>query len=210
MNQRTFLIDWDNLEEVRRFFNQSKSRYFELNRIETQTPSRKERGARTLDACRIIWETDISSIYDMPLDTTPKYYVYAHLDTGHKIAVGYSGKTTFAAMLGMTHFPFYIGKGTGERCNDLNRSETHHKVRQRLKTFGKEIIVFKIGEGLSEAQALQAESKLIDIFGLLPHGGMLCNLDEGHEAVKRRDLYSTAYEEISSLFKEARKQVTLV
>jgi hypothetical protein len=152
----------------------------------------------------VIFNTDISSIYTgLALAESRDYYVYAHLDTSHKIAPGKHGITSFAATLGMDHFPFYVGKGTGERCFETARNETHRKTSQKLKRLGKEIKVIKLKEGLTESEALQLEAKLIDIFGLIPYKGLLTNLDEGHQPEARRALYQDAFlqlRQINSIF----------
>ena len=193
--KKTFQIDWDNLAEVRALFNQSKSRFFELNRIADGRPSKKQRERDLLDACQTIWASDISTLYpERAGGGVSEYYVYAHLDTSKKIAIGKSGMTSFAATLGMSYFPFYIGKGLAGRCFELNRNETHRKVREKIAKLGKEVAILKIKTGLTESEALQAESKLIDIFGLLPHGGFLTNLDEGIKSAERRSFYSTEYQ----------------
>jgi hypothetical protein len=191
--EKTIIVNWDSYEELSRLFNQVKARYCELRRIATRTPSKKERNRRVFNACQEIWQTDISALYTGSYDAHPKYYVYAHLDTTRKIAAGVSAKTTFAALLGMSHWPFYVGKGIGDRCEELVRNETHRKVRERIHKLGKEITVVKIKENLTEAEALQYESKLIDIFGLVTNNGLLSNLDEGLLPNKRRERYMNSY-----------------
>jgi hypothetical protein len=190
MSTRTVTLDWDSLEEVSRLFNQSKSRFFELKREATGTPSRKQRYREVFEACKTIWDTDISAVYSgLKLDEENKYYVYAHLDGGKKIAIGVNAITTFAATLGFTHAPFYIGKGSGNRLYEKDRNETHRKVRQKIDQMGQEATVFTVCDSLTESEALQREAKLFDIFGLMSHGGRLCNLDEGSNASARRELY---------------------
>lgn len=197
---KKFELDWDDLDSVRKVFNQSKSRYFELKREQDKSLTRKERCADVFSACNEIWLADISSVYSKEvLDNTKKYYVYAHLDTTRKVAVGVSAITTFAASIGMEYFPFYIGKGVDDRCNNLNRNETHRKVVQKIHKAGKEPIVIKLKENLSESEALQYESKLIDIFGLLSQAGFLSNLDEGIKPEERRLLYKDSLIRIRSI-----------
>lgn len=192
---KTITIDWDSFEGVATLFNQVKARYWELRRLRhPEIPSRKHQNRELLDACTVILETDISSVYvDLILDVEPRYYVYAHMDSNRKVAVGIHGITSFAAVLGCAYFPFYIGKGTGNRCYDTARNGEHAKITKRLRLMNSEVGVYKIRENLTESDALQLESKLIDIFGLRPYGGMLSNLDEGIRAHQRRALYHDAF-----------------
>jgi hypothetical protein len=101
-----------------------------------------------------------------------------------------------------THFPFYIGKGTEDRAYQLNRNDTHRKVKQRILSEGRNIEITILQDGLTEREALMLESKLIDILGIKANYGSLCNLDEGINVDERRALYRDA---LNDLNKSARK-----
>lgn len=151
---------------------------------------RMERIENDFDSILKIANANISSLYD---NTGPKiYYVYVHCNPLVCLNIKDNPRHLYAAtQLSLTSAPFYVGKGTGDRFNDLNRNEGHRKVRQFLKKKNKEIEVIKIKEELSEGEALALESKLIDIFGLnsISNRGLLVNLDEGHQATTRRTMY---------------------
>lgn len=192
MTIKTFNVDWDSYEDVTRLASIIKSRLGEIN---PNHISKRERNRRLLDACESIYNTDIATVYaNMNLDPLDRYYVYVHMDPTRKIAIGADPLTSFAATLGMTHMPFYVGKGTGSRSENLNRNGFHRKIRQRLESIKREPIAQRIAEGLTERDALALESKLIDIFGIIPQGGLLANLDEGIERQSRRMQYQKYFE----------------
>lgn len=74
--------------------------------------------------------------------------------------------------------PFYIGKGTGTRSYDhLVRPDDSLKG-QRIKEIiadNKNVLVTRLVDALSEAQALKLEAELISAFGTVETGGLLTN-----------------------------------
>ena len=114
-----------------------------------------------------ILHTDISSVFKRQnFSEDRRFFVYAHLDTTRKIRPETSALSAFCAINRLDYYPFYIGKGCGERCENLNRNETHRKIRQKIEDLGYTPKVVKIRENLTELEALSLESKFIDIFGL--------------------------------------------
>jgi len=205
-NIKTITIDFDSLEDCQKLALQLKSIIGQLRLSESGYISKNERVKEVFDICCKIYETDISEIYkDQTLDESKIYYVYAHCDPGRKIALKKDGKTTFAATLGLEYIPFYIGKGTGNRAFELDRNDSHRKIRQRLKTFDKDIVVKIIKIDLTEKEALMYESKLMDIFGLKSFGGKLVNLDEGINSKERRKIYATSLHKLNSFYRNSLK-----
>ena len=203
---KSFQVDTSSVSEMEKLINRLRSLCGSV-RSRNGEVSRAARNGLVFDACVRIMQADISEVYtNKLLDSNPKYYVYAHLNEGKKIAVGSSGVTTFAATLGMAFFPFYVGKGTGNRCYDLSRNETHRKVRDRLNLFDSNISTIKLFQNLSESEALQIESKLIDIFGLMVDGGMLANLDEGLHPETRRRFYAADFASLRGINKRIIKE----
>ncbi len=191
MKLRTLEVDFDDKNSLRKAFNLIKPRMVELEKRERT--SNKEYNKIVFQACNEIFEYDISHIYKNKYESNEEYYVYAHCDPSLPINLNKKnphGKLTFASLLGLKHIPFYIGKGVGNRAYDLNRNETHRKTRYFMKERGRDIEVYIIRENLTEAKALEIESKLIDIFGLKLLGGYLVNLDEGVSSKERQFLYS--------------------
>ena len=200
-------IDIASVSDINKAINLLKVKRAELQRKNNpDSLSKNQKHKLIFDSCNVILNTDISHLYNnLDLDSAKKYYVYAHLDPSLNIAVHKHGISTFAATLGMSYRPCYIGKGTGDRCYDLNRNETHRKIRQRLKSFDKDIIVYKIKENISELEALCLESKLIDIFGLVGKAGTLVNLDEGVNSSNRRLLYLNSLKNLSGYNRDSNK-----
>lgn len=205
MVNKTFIIDFESIEDCKRLAQQMKSRIGELSvKQNPEYCSKNESKRRKFDACLEIINTDISELYNnLPLDKDNKYYVYVHCDPSAKIAARKDGVSTFGATLGMTHLPFYIGKGVGNRAFDLDRNESHRKIRQKLKIFNKDILVTIIKDGLTEMDALILESKLIDIFGLTSHGGRLVNLDEGINHKERKQKYGDHLKKLNIFYKNS-------
>lgn len=204
MKIKTFDVDIESEESCLTTIRQLKSIMGTI-RAEHR-PSMNLRKKAVYDNCMHIFNLKIGSLYaDMILDTSPNYYVYTHSEPGKNIAVGKNGKSTFLATIGGTKLPFYVGKGIGNRAYELDRNETHRKIRQRLHRFDSEIHVEILKTGLTEVEALCMESKLIDIFGLIPNGGSLVNLDEGVRHKERQILYASELAEINRLYKNSVK-----
>lgn len=204
MNKKIYEVDIHSLDECEKLFQKMKSIVCQLRAESGKFETRSQKNLRIFNACKKIYDTDISAIYaGLSLDKSPIYYVYTHSDPSTKITAGRYGRSTFAATIGLTKLPFYIGKGTGNRAYELTRNETHRKFRQTLHKFDKEIEVSIIKANLSELDALMMESKLIDIFGIISTGGNLVNLDEGINNKERQMLYKDALCELCDVFKNS-------
>lgn len=136
-----------------------------------------------------ILNSDISSVYGN--EDTGDYYVYFHCDPNTPITASKDAKNLFSAQIGLTHKPFYVGKGIGNRCYETDRNDSYAKKKQQITKTGKEVLVIKIKESINENSALALESKFIDIFGLLAYHefNWLLNLDEGKYKEERRNKY---------------------
>lgn len=163
---------------------------------------RKRAGFRDHRWLDSLLEEDWSSLFSG--DETPKYYVYAHVNpyvNSHKRFVKEG-----VLRLDFRGVPFYIGKGTGNRAYDLNRNQGHGQKLKELRNAGATPaeVVQVLADKLTEAQALELESKLIFFYGTLyerSRGGILVNLDipprPEHQTIKaaakqRRDFKKQA------------------
>lgn len=120
-------------------------------------------------------EQDWSHLFNGNIER--KYYVYFHKAGKRKIIFNHE-KVSFDC----TGYPFYVGKGTGDRAYDLNRNQGHGKILDQLKLQKKSSkdIVFIVKDCLTESEALELESKLIYFFGTKyekNRRGILVNLD---------------------------------
>jgi hypothetical protein len=74
--------------------------------------------------------------------------------------------------------PFYIGKGTGTRSHDhLVRPDDSRKGKRilEIRAAGKEVLVSRLVDGVTEPQAVRLEAELIAAFGTEDTGGILTN-----------------------------------
>ena len=89
--------------------------------------------------------------------------------------------------------PFYIGKGTGTRSHDhLVRPDDSKKGSKisEIVASGRQVLVTRLVDGLTEEQALRIEAELIAAFGTVDTGGFLLNsvLPSGLASKSRRSL----------------------
>jgi uncharacterized protein len=74
--------------------------------------------------------------------------------------------------------PFYIGKGTGTRSHDhLVRPDDSRKGKRilEIRGVGREVLVSRLVDDLTEPQAMKLEAELIAAFGTEDTGGILTN-----------------------------------
>lgn len=114
-----------------------------------------------------------------------KFYVYALLDPRKPGEYKY-GEYEFE------YKPFYIGKGSGDRMYvhlyeaygkyDIKRgcrSYKCNKIRKIKEETGKDPIIIRLEEELSESSSLNLEILLISIMGKYNEGGILTNVTDG-------------------------------
>ncbi|WP_374244251.1 GIY-YIG nuclease family protein [Zoogloea sp.] len=95
------------------------------------------------------------------MSTDTSYYVYALKDPRQSPAL-----------------PFYIGKGSGTRAHDhlVNPDDSPKGRRIReIEAAGAKVLVVRLVDALTEAQALRIEAELIAAFGTIETGGSLTN-----------------------------------
>ena len=128
-------------------------------------------------------------------DTEERYCVYAHIDPRKERFA-----TSPFAGGDYKGIPIYIGKGTIDRAFDLRRNQGHGKVLREIISAGycEQDIVKVIMQDMTEARALEMESKLIYFFGTIYEKnrkrGTLTNLD-----IPKRPEFSAVMESVPSI-----------
>ena len=172
-------------------------------RIRQTGKTRKDTSKELEVSIQTILDCDISSVYGLSsLLDKREYYVYFHCDPSRIITGSKWGMQSAISNLGVTCLPFYVGKGKGNRCDDLDRNDTHRKIRTQILARNKDIVVHKVLSGLTEFEALALESKLIDLLGLRINGGWLVNLDEGVRHKERREFYKEHLVKLNDHYKQ--------
>jgi hypothetical protein len=192
--KKTFEIDWDDPSDIKKHSSlllcRRKKLLQDLGYSGVSFSNSKYHCDTFLPVLNEMYDSDFTHLYE---DSSAKkaFYVYAHCNPLKKLHAKHDLKHLFLALRFplLTHEPFYIGKGYGDRFLDFNRNDSHRKIRQQLLKSGKDLLPVKLEEKLNEAEALNKESHLIDILGLLCYKGILTNLDEGERATERRRLY---------------------
>lgn len=197
--KKTFEVDWDDPVEIRKLRQKLKSRYDFLCPKEK---SRAEIQSEIYESIQNIWNSDISYMFDdEKYDMSPEYYVYCHMFPSKPIVINKQGRPSaiysFAASIGCTHIPFYIGKGKNNRAFDTNRNSYHTKIKEFIRELNDEPITKILTNNLIEKDAIIKESKLIDIFGLTVYNGLLVNIDEGPYKQERTYFYKEDLYKIS-------------
>lgn len=189
--KKLFEVDWDDPDEIRKLRQKLKSRYEILCPKEK---SRAEIQTEIYNSIQNIWNSDISYMFDdTKYDILPNYYVYCHMLPSKPIVLTKQGRPTalysFAASIGCTHIPFYIGKGKNNRAFDTNRNGYHSKIKEFIRELNNEPITKILINNISEKDAIIKECKLIDIFGISVYNGLLVNIDEGPNRQERTHIY---------------------
>lgn len=146
-----------------------------------------------LPAFNEMYDVNLDNLYENK-NLNKDYYIYFHCNPLIPLNVTNNIKHLFLASKfpNLRYEPFYVGKGVGDRYNQLNRNDTHRKIRSQIKKFNLEIVPIKVKENLTECEALTKESILIDILGLksICKDGLLVNLDEGESKNIRHQKYN--------------------
>lgn len=183
---KTIEIDWDNTTELSKAITKLQKRrkhLLELNGSKPLTFAASNYNAEhIMPFLDIMYNMSSNYMILTENNVSNNYYVYAHCDPRKPLNVRTNLKHLFlASRFNLKFEPFYIGKGVGNRANDLNRNDSHRKIRSLIRKDNKEVIISILDKNLSESDALHKESALMDILGLksILQSGFLVNLDEG-------------------------------
>jgi len=186
---KEFTVDWDNASEIKSLIsNLQKRRKNLLKDPEKGNYVHINFGVSNQNL------NDLMEIFDFFYNLSPvnqlvesgEYYVYVHCDPTKKLNITRDVREyLLATKFNLTHMPIYVGKGIGNRSEQLNRNEGHRKIRTGVLKQKKDLIVIKVNTGLSESVALFEEMRLVTFLGIkvLNGSGYLTNLHSDHSVV---------------------------
>lgn len=113
-----------------------------------------------------------------------EYYVYILLDPRKPMNLFY--KINDCLNIELSHEPFYVGKGKGNRClsHNYNKEDCNRYKKQKInhiKMENKEIIIVILKKDLYENESFKLEKECISIIKRKNKGGPLTNLTDGGE-----------------------------
>jgi len=177
--KKDFSIDWDNPSDIKKHISMLQIRRKLLLRKLGYNEITFNNSKYNLDNIF----PEINKLYNSIQIEKGDYYVYFHCNPLIKVDIRNSLKDLFLATnFNINYLPFYVGKGKGTRYLDLNRNDSHRKLRTSLHNLKLEIIPIKVIEGISENSALTLENFYMYFLGLkaLTKDGYLCNLSENN------------------------------
>lgn len=189
--EKTLIINWDNPSDLKKNISLLQKRRKEILRQLGYNQIKFNNSKYNIDTLLPIF----NNMFDAVEYQEGNYYVYFHCNPLKKLNVAGNIKDLFLAtkFSFLTHIPFYVGKGQGNRYLDLNRNDSHRKIRNQCLKMKQEIIPVKIIENVSEFTALQYENIFMYILGLraLSEHGLLCNLVENEDVPLFKRISST-------------------
>ena len=194
IENRNIIVDWNSLKDLKKNITNLQKRRKKLLREIGYREINFNGSKYNMDKIYPIFEsilnTNLDDLYNS-CDLTPKYYVYVHCNPEIPLNITNIKHIFCGSQFKLKYEPIYVGKGVADRFLDLNRNDSHRKVRSKLILHKKDLLLIKIQENLTEGQAYSLESKIIDILGIkcLSKHGILLNLDEGKNPIERRKLY---------------------
>jgi len=196
-------VNWNDISDLSKTISRLQKRRKELIRQKYKFAPIKYGNSERLNAPDILDLLNYFRSIPCPgvsLTDRGEYYVYVHCNPLQPLKVLHDIRDTYLATnYFLQHKPFYVGKGRGDRCYNLNRNDSHRKLRTSIREQGQEAQVYKILDNLTEKEALFEEQKLIILLGLKalsPHG-YLVNLQTEVEVLEIFKKYIEDYPPIN-------------
>ena len=193
---KTFDINWLDPSDLKKHITKLQQRRKKLLKGLGYNPIRFNSSHNTVEKLLPI----LYEFYDSVPRDVGIYYTYFHCNP-FEILNPRNLKDLWLLELfpDLKYKPFYVGKGKNNRLLNLNRNDSHRKIRASIRQKGKDIIPYKAISLISERTSLDYENCFIDVLGLisLSKEGYLCNLDEGY--TNRRKYYTKDQRHICKL-----------
>lgn len=189
--KKKFDIDWDDPKDIKKYISILQLRRKNILREYGYNEVNFNGSKYNLDNLLPLFQT----FFDYVVPEKGNNYVYFHCNPLKKLNIKSDIKHIFLASKfpNLNYEPFYVGKGNGNRAFELNRNDSHRKIRNQINKFGKEIEPIIIIDNISENCSLSYENIFMYILGLraLSNNGILVNLMENDIPELNNKVFST-------------------
>jgi hypothetical protein len=99
--ERTFTVDWDNLNQIKDLQQTLAARSCKLSNLKDKTTRKYDRKQKEFDACLEIYNKNLENLFVKNNSDSDEYYTYLHCNPMEPMQARKNAKFAFAATLGV-------------------------------------------------------------------------------------------------------------